>query len=68
MNTMLRAKLEEAASSLLRTMIGDEHFLVIDEAQRVKNIGLCIKLITDNISRPVVSQISNKLMERKHGL
>ena len=30
-------------------MIGKHKYLIIDEAQRIENIGLCIKLIYDNI-------------------
>ncbi len=34
----------------LKGFVGDKKLLVIDEAQKVKNIGLNIKLIVDNIS------------------
>jgi len=44
----LRSQLENATSTLLRSLIGKHKILIIDEAQRIKNIGLCIKLITDN--------------------
>ncbi|MEI7896526.1 MAG: ATP-binding protein [bacterium] len=33
----------------LKTFIGSKKLLIIDEAQRIPNIGLTIKLITDNI-------------------
>lgn len=33
----------------LPTLFGDSDFIVVDEAQRVKNIGLQMKLITDNL-------------------
>lgn len=45
----IRANLEEPTSASLRKLIGKHSVLVIDEAQRIKNIGLCIKLIVDNI-------------------
>ena len=35
--------------SKLRTLIGDNELVVIDEAQKVDNIGLTLKLIVDNI-------------------
>ncbi len=44
-----RKTLQEPTSSLLRNLIGDATLLVIDEAQRVKNIGLTLKLITDQL-------------------
>jgi predicted AAA+ superfamily ATPase len=45
----IRAILENSTSIRLRNLIGDNKVLIIDEAQRIENIGLCIKLITDNI-------------------
>ncbi len=33
----------------LRSFVGDVKFLIIDEAQKIKNIGLNIKLLLDNI-------------------
>ena len=44
-----RAKLSNITSSELRLMLGKNKILFIDEAQRIKNIGLTIKLITDHI-------------------
>jgi predicted AAA+ superfamily ATPase len=45
----VRATLSNSNSSNLRKFIGGYKFLVIDEAQRIENIGLTIKLIVDNI-------------------
>jgi uncharacterized protein len=45
----IRSLLENPTSSKLKTLIGGAKTLTIDEAQRINNIGLCIKLITDNI-------------------
>jgi uncharacterized protein len=39
----------DITTSQLRTIIGGRKLLIIDEAQRIVNIGLTIKLITDNI-------------------
>ncbi|MEN8229933.1 MAG: ATP-binding protein [Bacteroidota bacterium] len=44
-----RIQLENSTSTGLRSMIGDAKLIFIDEAQRIKNIGLCIKLIVDNV-------------------
>ncbi len=45
-----RANLESANLTQLKQLIGSAKTLVIDEAQRVKNIGLTIKLIADEIN------------------
>lgn len=45
----IRTMLANPTSSLLKNYIGDSQLLIIDEAQRVENIGLLIKLITDQI-------------------
>ncbi len=47
--TDVRSMLEKPTSSQLKKLIGKNKFLVIDEAQRIENIGLCLKLIADNI-------------------
>lgn len=44
----IRAKLSNINSTQLGKMIGLAKLLIIDEAQRVENIGLTIKLIVDN--------------------
>lgn len=36
-------------STRLRTIIGDNRFVVVDEAQRIPEIGLRLKLITDQV-------------------
>lgn len=45
----VRKSLEVEDDKKFRRMIGDCKLLVIDEAQRVKNIGLNMKIIHDNI-------------------
>jgi len=37
-----------ATSTRLRALVGDAQVLIIDEAQRITNIGLAIKLLVDN--------------------
>ena len=47
--TDVRVLFENASSNRLRTLFGKNKLIIIDEAQRIKNIGLTIKLITDQI-------------------
>ena len=46
----IRNLLTDATSSSLRHLIGNAKVVMIDEAQRVKNIGLTLKLIVDNLT------------------
>jgi len=46
---IVRASLEDANLTQLKQMIGSAKTVVIDEAQRVKNVGLTVKLIVDEI-------------------
>ena len=41
--------LENVSSTELKNLIGNKKIVLIDEAQRVDNIGITLKLITDNI-------------------
>jgi predicted AAA+ superfamily ATPase len=45
----IRMAFEHATSTRLKSMIGKHRTLVLDEAQRIKNIGLTLKLITDHL-------------------
>ncbi len=45
----IRSELTHATSDWLRKQIGNRKFLIIDEAQRIENIGLIIKLIVDQL-------------------
>ena len=40
----------EMSSTRMRALLGNNKFLVIDEAQRIPGIGLRIKLVTDQVS------------------
>jgi predicted AAA+ superfamily ATPase len=42
--------LTNASSTELKNIIGSKKIILIDEAQRVENIGITLKLITDNFS------------------
>ena len=39
----------QLSSTRIRTLIGDKRILVIDEAQRIADIGLRLKLVTDQV-------------------
>jgi len=45
----VRDLLQEATSTRLRTFIGNNKIVFIDEAQRIANIGLTLKLLIDEI-------------------
>jgi uncharacterized protein len=45
----VRDLLTNATSTRLRTIIGDHRVFCVDEAQRIPNIGLTLKLITDQM-------------------
>jgi uncharacterized protein len=45
----IRAALTNPTSTQLRSLIGNSKLVVIDEAQRVKNVGISLKLMVDQI-------------------
>ena len=45
----VRAMLENANTEQLKQLIGNHKVIFVDEAQRIKNIGLTLKIITDQI-------------------
>lgn len=45
----VRELFEDVTSTRLRAIIGDKRIVVIDEAQRIRDIGLQMKLITDQM-------------------
>ena len=45
----IQALFADMSSTRMRALLGNNKFLVIDEAQRISDIGLRIKLITDQI-------------------
>jgi len=46
---VVRERLEDANFENLKQLIGDKKMIFIDEAQRVRNIGLSLKIIVDRI-------------------
>lgn len=53
----------EMSSTRMRALLGNNKFLVIDEAQRIPNIGLRIKLVTDQVSDVQVIAIGSSSFE-----
>ena len=45
----VRSLLQDANLNTIKMLVGDNRIVMIDEAQRVKGIGLTLKLITDNM-------------------
>ena len=73
----IRDALSNTSLALLKTIIGKSKILFIDEAQRITNIGLTIKLITDHLKDVQViatgssafelsSQVNEPLTGRKY--
>ena len=44
----VRQALTDKTSTEIKSFLGDKKIIILDEAQRVKNIGLSLKLIIDN--------------------
>lgn len=61
--TDIRSQLENPTSSKLKSLIGKNKTVVLDEAQRVENIGLCLKLITDNLKNVKVVATGSSAFE-----
>ncbi len=66
----VRQALEGKTSSELKSYIGDKKLIILDEAQRVKNIGITLKLLIDNYSNIQIIatgsssfELSNKIIE-----
>lgn len=70
----VRTKLANISSTLLASLFGDYELIIIDEAQRVENIGLTLKLTVDTLSHIQVIatgsssfDLSNKVAESLTG-
>ncbi len=64
----VRSRLENPTSTQLKQMIGNNKLLVIDEAQRINNIGITIKLIVDNIPDVQVIVTGSSSLELTKGI
>jgi predicted AAA+ superfamily ATPase len=73
----VRETLTETSAAKLKYVIGDNEIVYIDEAQRIQNIGLTLKIITDQVSHVQViatgssafelsSQVNEPLTGRKY--
>jgi len=45
----IRSMLSEATSSRLKLMVGNHEVVFIDEAQRIPDVGLCLKIFADQL-------------------
>ncbi len=71
-----RLQLEQESATKFRTLFSNKKLIIIDEAQRVKNIGLNLKIIYDQLHIPIIAtgssafelanNISESLTGRKH--
>ncbi len=66
----IRMMLTDKTSTEIKAFLGDKKFVVLDEAQRIKNIGITLKLIADNFPDIQVIatgsssfELSNKIAE-----
>lgn len=66
----IREALKDQTSSALKAFLGDKKLVVIDEAQRVKNIGITLKLLNDNFPEMQIIatgsssfELSNQIIE-----
>ncbi|ASS49536.1 MAG: ATPase [Candidatus Fluviicola riflensis] len=62
----VRIALENTSSTKLKTLIGNHPIVVIDEAQRIDNIGLAAKLIYDTIPNVKVLLSGSSAFEIKN--
>lgn len=69
-DSTVRNALDNPNEAMLRVLIGERTTLVIDEAQRIDNIGLAVKILVDQfeglqiyVSGSSAFEISNKLNE-----
>lgn len=73
---LVRSKLENANTEQIRQLFGDHKLIFIDEAQRVRNIGVTVKIMVDRFkqvqvivsgssSLELASEISEPLTGRK---
>jgi len=45
----VREHLQDSTSAMLKKLIGNNKLVIIDEAQRIKNIGISLKIIVDQL-------------------
>jgi hypothetical protein len=62
----IRQMLENVTTDQLKAMIGKNTLLMIDEAQKVENIGLTLKLIVDSINQVQVIATGSSAFELRN--
>ena len=63
-----RNALEDASVERLKSIIGNNKIIFIDEAQRVKSIGITLKLIVDNFTAVQLLVTGSSSLELATGL
>ena len=64
----IRLLLEDATSTALKSLIGAHKLVFIDEAQRVKNIGITLKLLVDQLPGVQVVATGSSALELANNL
>ena len=64
----VRRRLTEPTSTELKAEIGDADLILIDEAQRIKNIGITIKLLIDNYPEKQVIATGSSAIEMSNSI
>ena len=64
----VRKKLELPTSSELKALIGNAELILIDEAQRVKDIGITLKLLIDNLPDKQVIVTGSSALELSNSI
>jgi len=59
----IRPMLGNASSTSLKALVGNNALILIDEAQRVKNIGLTLKLLVDNFKEIQIIATGSSALE-----
>lgn len=65
---MVRQQLEHAGIELLRRIIGHHRVVFVDEAQRIPNIGLTLKIITDQMPDVQLFVSGSSALELANGM
>jgi predicted AAA+ superfamily ATPase len=64
----VRSRLDNPTSTQLKQIIGNNKLVILDEAQRINNIGITIKLIVDNITDVQVIVTGSSSFELAKGI
>lgn len=59
----IRPLLTNASSTSLKALIGDNTLILIDEAQRINNIGITLKLLVDNFKKVQIIATGSSALE-----